>query len=309
MVALGSEEWPGTVMGALRRPATYVGAVKEVSSLLRCATRYPSGMVSMRARRAPAAGGGVHAAPVLLIHGFGHNHSGWWVLRRHLQAAGFGTVETFDYSPVARDIPGTARRLADAVEGLRRRTGADKVHIVGHSLGGLLARWYVQELDGAASVDTVITLGTPHEGTWAAWAAPGRTAAELRPGSWVVERLNRNPRADGVRWVAFYSNVDYLVQPPRSAMIRQPGLNAVNILAKDHGHVSLILSPRVARAVVEQLQAAEGVAGMGTLAGLPAPGSGAAAGSAPLASEAPTASSAPAAVARQFSIRRGAAVS
>ncbi|MHB1925441.1 MAG: esterase/lipase family protein [Acidimicrobiales bacterium] len=269
MVALETDQWPGTVMGALRRPATYVGAIKEVSSLLRCASRYPSGMVPMRARSARGAGGGAHATPVLLIHGFGHNHSGWWVLRSHLKAAGFGTVETFDYSPIPRDIPSTARRLGDAVERLRRRTGADKVHIVGHSLGGLLARWYVQELDGADVVDTVVTLGTPHEGTWAAVVAPGRTAAELRPGSWVVQRLNRHPRVDGVRWVAFYSNVDYLVQPPRSAMIRQPGLNDVNILAKDHGHVSLILSPRVARAVVEQLQAAEGVAGMGTLASLP----------------------------------------
>ncbi|HUZ43658.1 MAG TPA: alpha/beta fold hydrolase [Acidimicrobiales bacterium] len=277
-------------MGALRRPATYVGAVKEVSSLLRCASRYPGGMVSMRPGRAPASGGGAHATPVLLIHGYGHNHSGWWVLRSHLKAAGFGTVETFDYSPVPRDIPSTARRLGDAVERLRRRTGADKVHIVGHSLGGLLARWYVQELDGADSVDTVVTLGTPHEGTWAAWVAPGRTAAELRPGSWVVDRLNRHPRVEGVRWVAFYSNVDYLVQPPRSAMIRQPGLNAVNILAKDHGHVSLILSPRVARAVVQQLQAAEGVAGMGTLASLPV-----AASTPPASAQVSEASSAPAA--------------
>lgn len=277
MDLMGPESWPATMAKALGRRETYFGAGREVTSLLQCAGRYPLGLRAERPRRterrwpgeAETAGSDRHS-PVILIHGYGHNHSGWWVMRKHLRDGGFPVVESFDYSPLNEDIPATARRLADQVDALRRRTGADKVHLIGHSLGGLLARWYVQELDGAAAVDTVVTLGTPHEGTFAAYAAPGRTAAQLRPNSWIIERLAKTARrARSVRWIAFYSNVDYMIQPSRSAMITSPHLDAVNILAKDHGHVSLILSPRVARTVVAQLQVAEGVEGMAPLADLP----------------------------------------
>lgn len=277
MDLMGPERWPATVAKALGRRETYFGAGREVTSLLQCAGRYPFGLRAERPRRADRrwpgeaeTAGPERHSPVILIHGYGHNHSGWWVMKKHLREGGFPVVETFDYSPVNEDIPTTARRLAATVEALRRRTGAGKVHLVGHSLGGVLARWYVQELDGAAAVDTVITLGTPHEGTFAAYAAPGRTAAQLRPNSWIIQRLAKTARrARSVRWIAFYSNVDYMIQPSRSAMITSPHLDAVNILAKDHGHVSLILSPRVARTVVAQLQVAEGVEGIAPLADLP----------------------------------------
>lgn len=283
-----NEAWPGTLVSALRRPATYGGAAREVVSLLLCAVRYPSGFVSERVTVAPAHPpigrpvdgqrlpvrshawpGSGHDTPVMLVHGYAHNHSGWWLMRRHLQEAGFGQLDSFNYQPLLHDVPASARRLAARVEQLRRRTGAERIHVVAHSLGGLLVRWMVQELDGAAVVDTAVTLGTPHEGTLAAWIAPGRTAAQLRSGSWVVRRLQETARPSPVRWVAFYSNVDELVQPSRSAMIRHPALEAVNILAKDHGHMSLMVSPRVARAVVRQLEVAEGVAGVASVSSLP----------------------------------------
>ena len=307
----GPERWPATVAKALGRRETYFGAGREVTSLMQCASRYPLGLWAERPRRverwpgeAETAGPDRHS-PVILIHGYGHNHSGWWVMKKHLRDGGFPVVESFDYSPLNEDIPATARRLAAMVDGLRRRTGARKVHLIGHSLGGLLARWYVQELDGAVAVDTVVTLGTPHEGTFAAYAAPGRTAAQLRPGSWIIDRLAQTAgRARSVRWIAFYSNVDYMIQPSRSAMITDPQLDAVNILAKDHGHVSLILSPRVARTVVAQLQVAEGVEGIARLADLPR-AHAAHDGPTP-ASTTAAAAAAPVASVRQARTRRGA---
>lgn len=278
--------------GALRRPETYLGGARELACLLRCAAHYPAGVLAERPRTGrggidglridglridgvgpdtgPEAGERIHRTPVMLVHGYGHNRSGWWVMRRHLAEAGFAVVDSFNYLPLMHDVPAAARRLAVRIEMLRRATGSDKVHLVGHSLGGVLARWYVQELDGAAALDTAVTLGSPHEGTWTAWAAPGKTAAQMRPGSWVLRRLEASARPSAVRWVAFYSNVDELIQPSRSAMIRPPALRAVNILAKDHGHLSLMLSPRMARAVVHQLEAAEGVSEMAPLSRLPA---------------------------------------
>ena len=58
-----------------------------------------------------------------------------------------------------------------------------------------------------------------------------------------------------MRWVSYYSNLDLLVQPSRSAVIRDEALNATNVLVKDHGHLSILLSPKLARSVVDQLEA------------------------------------------------------
>jgi pimeloyl-ACP methyl ester carboxylesterase len=131
------------------------------------------------------------------------------------------------------------------------------VHLVGHSLGGVVSRWFVQELGGAEVVDTVVTVASPHHGTLAALtAAPfGRTAKQLLPGSEVVTRLNAKPLPKGVRWIAFYSNLDLLVQPGSSGKLD----GAVNVLVKDHGHLSILLSVKVARSISAQLEAAEGV--------------------------------------------------
>jgi pimeloyl-ACP methyl ester carboxylesterase len=135
------------------------------------------------------------------------------------------------------------------------------VHLVGHSLGGIIARWYVQERGGDAAVDTAITVASPHQGTLAALLPFGRTAQQLRPGSWVLRRLAQTAQPSAVRWFAYYSNIDVLVQPGRSAMITAPALGATNLLVKDHGHLSILLSPRLARSIVCQLEAAEGTAG------------------------------------------------
>jgi hypothetical protein len=84
-----------------------------------------------------------------------------------------------------------------------------------------------------------------------------------------MDRLARGARPSAVRWVAVYSNLDLLVQPCSSAMLLAPALRATNVLAKDHGHMSMLLSPPVARAVTAQLEAAEGVPGVGSLRSLP----------------------------------------
>ena len=260
------------LLTAARRPETYLSHLREAVAFARCAARYPLGISESAVRMPRATGDPSHDTPVVLLHGYGHNRSGWYVLQRHLAAAGFSTVHTMNYSPVRHDVPALARRLADTVQVLRTLTGAERVHVVGHSLGGLITRWYAQELGGGDHLSTAVTIGTPHEGTVAAWAAPGRTAQELRPGSWLIRRLAEGARPSPVRWVSYYSNTDLLVQPGVSGMLRHPALGAVNVLAKDKGHLSLMLSGGVARSVVDQLELAEGVPGVGELTGLAAGG-------------------------------------
>ena len=250
-----------SVLKALVRPGTYAGWAHELASTARCVSWYPSGVLDAVISGSEPCGDERHDTPVVLVHGYGHNRSGWLVLQHHLRRAGFTSVHTVNYTPLGRDVPQLATQLAERIELIRSVTGAPRVHVVGHSLGGVLLRWYVQEMEGADTVATAVTLASPHEGTWAAALAPGRTANQLRPDSWVVRRLARPVAPNDVRWIALYSNLDILVVPGISAMIRHPDLRATNLLVKDHGHLSAMVSPLIARAVVHQLEAAEGVPG------------------------------------------------
>jgi pimeloyl-ACP methyl ester carboxylesterase len=224
--------------------------------------RYPLGVLDAAIRTGRPSGQRELDTPVLLVHGFGHNRSGWVALDRALRRAGFTSVHTWNYNPVLHDVGELAARLGQRVELIRALTGCERVHVVGHSLGGVLLRWYVQELGGDATVGTAVTIASPHEGTELARLAFGHTAKELRPGSAVMRRLAGGVRPGTVRWIAYYSNLDGLVMPGVSAMIRAPELRAVNIFVKDQGHLSIMLARAVTGSVVEQLVAAEGGSGL-----------------------------------------------
>lgn len=248
----------GILSTALRRPETYTGHVREALATVRCAALYPLGLVETALSTGRPSGDVVHDTPVLLVHGYGHNRSGWFLLQHSLRRAGFTSIHTMNYVAWGTEgVPELAGRLAARVAAIRALTGSEKVHIVGHSLGGVLIRWYVQELGGDRCVDTAITVASPHEGTVAALAAPGPCARDLRPGSRVMRRLAAGARPCDVSWVALYSNLDLLVQPAPSARLRDPALRAENVLVKDHGHVGIMTSPVVARAIVERLELAD----------------------------------------------------
>ncbi len=242
---------------ALRRRETYVGYAREALSFAQCVARYPLGLVDDGVRAGRPSGDPHRDTPILLVHGFGHNRSGWFVINQHLRRAGYTSVHAWNYDPWRHDVPELATLLADRVEMLRAVSGSERVHIIGHSLGGILLRWYVQELGGDATVGNAISVASPHEGTRLASFVPGRTgriAAELSPGSWMLRRLDRTARPSPVRWTAFYSNLDFFVQPNSSAMIVNPALRATNVFVKDVGHLSIILSPTLARGVVDVIQ-------------------------------------------------------
>lgn len=243
----------GAISTALSREGTYRAYARELVDATRCALLYPLGVIEAAMTTGEPAGDASRDTPVVLVHGFGHNRSGWWFLDRQLRRQGFTSVHTLNYLPLVHDVPALARRLAARVEEVRDLTGQERVHLVGHSLGGVLARWYVQELGGGKTVDTAITVASPHGGTRMARAPIGRAVRDLRPGSVVLRQLDAGARPTPVRWVALYSNVDAFVVPAASAMLTHPKLRATNILVRDHGHISIMVSPAVADIVVAEL--------------------------------------------------------
>ena len=191
--------------------------------------------------------------PILLVHGLVDNRSVFTLLRRALRRRGFGQVLTLNYSPFTSDVRSAATRLADLVERTCESTGHERVHVVGHSLGGVIARYYVQRMGGDARVHTLCTLGSPHAGTTAAHLLPSRLVRQLRPGSDLVQELAAPAPGCRTRFVAFWSDLDQLIVPKRSARIDHPDLAARNVLLRGVGHMSLPIDGRVVHQIATLL--------------------------------------------------------
>lgn len=191
--------------------------------------------------------------PIILLHGLVDNGSIFVTLRRSLRRRGFGRVITLNYSPFTSDARDVARRLATLVEKTCEETGYERVHVVGHSLGGLIARYYVQRLGGDARVHTVCTLGTPHTGTRTAHLLPQRLVRQLRPSSEILAELAEPAPGISTRFVAFWSDLDELIVPKRAARIDHPDLAARNVLLNGVGHMALPLDGRVVREIATLL--------------------------------------------------------
>jgi pimeloyl-ACP methyl ester carboxylesterase len=200
-------------------------------------------------------GPGTASAPILLVHGVADNRSVFTVLRRGLRRRGLGEVHTLNYSPFTTDVRVAAATLGRAVESLAERTGYDRVHVIAHSLGGVIARYYVQRLGGDARVHTLVTLGSPHAGTRTARPWPLRLCRQLRPGSDLVAELALPAPGCRTRFVAVWSEHDQVIRPAASARVDHPDLDAHNVAVRGVGHMSLPFSRLVAYEVARALAA------------------------------------------------------
>src|SRR5689334_633788 len=128
----------------------------EVSALGAVALSMPLRFVVERQRLDPTSA----RPPVVLVHGFLGDPTNLLVMRRYLAARGVGSFATFAYAP-RLDYQRLACRLGDVVDAVCVAAGVDEVDVVGHSLGGLVAR-YLVEIAPATPVRRLVTLGAPY---------------------------------------------------------------------------------------------------------------------------------------------------
>jgi pimeloyl-ACP methyl ester carboxylesterase len=189
--------------------------------------------------------------PVLLVHGLVDNRSVFSVMKRSLRRRGFAHVCTWNYSPLLTDVARGAADLGAHIEWICEQTGHDRVHVVGHSLGGLIARYHVQRQGGDRRVESLVTLGTPHQGSVWAHVLPTALVRQLRPGSPVLQELAAPAPDCRTPVTAIYSDLDQMVLPTNSGRCDHPDLDARNVLFRGIGHMSL---PRH-RGVVDEVAA------------------------------------------------------
>jgi hypothetical protein len=189
--------------------------------------------------------------PVLLVHGLIDNRSVFSVMQRSLRRRGFAHVGTWNYSPLLTDVARGAADLGAHIEHICEQTGYDQVHVVGHSLGGLIARYHVQRQGGDGRIASLVTLGTPHQGSLLAHVVPTPLIRQLRPGSPVLQELTQPAPDCRTQITAIYSDLDQVVLPTSSGRCDHPDLAVRNLLVRGVGHMSL---PRN-RAVVDEVAA------------------------------------------------------
>lgn len=199
--------------------------------------------------------GDVEAAgtPIVLVHGIFDNRSIFTLLRRGLHRRGFGSTYALNYSALTDDIRSVAQRLGALIEQVCAETGHERVHVIGHSLGGLIGRYLVQRLGGDERVHTLVTLGTPHAGTLPARIVPLETARQMRIGSDLIAELAEPAPGCRTRLLAFWSDIDQLVIPQSHARVEHPDLKARNVLVRGVGHLSLPVDGRVVREIATTL--------------------------------------------------------
>jgi pimeloyl-ACP methyl ester carboxylesterase len=193
--------------------------------------------------------------PVLLVHGYAASESVWTPLRHALAAAGFGHIVSLTYNSFATDPETVSAELAHQALRALAATGAPRVHLVGHSLGGLIIhRALARSAALSSQAASAVTIASPHGGAHLARIAPGRCAQIMREGCGSYLPEVNAPRP--VRWLAYYSDSDLFV-PPASARLTDPRYGAANLLVPGCGHLTICRDVRLIRSLVPELVRAE----------------------------------------------------
>lgn len=206
--------------------------------------------------------GSLRRHPVLLVHGLGADKSCFNTMEAHLHRAGY-TVYSVSYSCVGSDIDACARLLEREAAWVLEETGADRVHVVAHSLGGVILRWAAAHTRMRDWLSIGITLGSPHRGTPMARLAPpglpglGKIVSQLRPGALPIGDAALG-RATGARWLAIAAENDVVV-PPRYARLPSSA-NVRNAVVHSSGHLTLTRNTHCLALILEELDAVDEMA-------------------------------------------------
>lgn len=174
---------------------------------------------------------------VVFIHGFVCNRGFWNPWMRQFRAEGI-PFAAVNLEPVFGSIDAYAPAVEAAVERVRAATGLPPV-LVCHSMGGLAARAWLRGAGAPARVHHVVTIGSPHHGTWLARFSLTANGRQMRFGGPWVTQLAQGPA--GAPFTCWYSNCDNIVFPASAATL--PG--ADNRFLRGFAHVELGFRPEV----------------------------------------------------------------
>lgn len=191
-----------------------------------------------------------NGAPVVLVHGFMCNAGYWRPMRTALAAAGITNVWAINLEPLNGNIERLADQLAARVEDICSKTGAEKVALVGHSMGGLVSRTFARRPEGQTRVAQIISMGSPYHGTIHSVFSNARNARQMRINNdWLNELNMEEEHPAAVPITSLFSYHDNIVSPQDSPMLK----HAENIGFAGIGHLGMSFSKEFQQKLVEKL--------------------------------------------------------
>jgi pimeloyl-ACP methyl ester carboxylesterase len=193
---------------------------------------------------------GVGRAPVaVLVHGLSGSTAAWSGLRDALVDQGVA-VATFGWAPFGSSIGELVRDLTAEVTQLIARVDPSSVHLVGHSLGGVLVAQALGDDRLAARVDLVVTIGAPLRGSpWACLLPFVGVVNELRGSSPRLRQIAEGRNRPPVRWLSFTSPSDVIVPAGRSTVRTIP---MEHVSVDGAGHCGMLHHPLVIERIVTE---------------------------------------------------------
>jgi len=194
----------------------------------------------------------------VFIHGFVCNRGFWlpWMARMRAEGRAYVSV---NLEPVFGPIDAYADVIEAAVQRAEALNPGAKPVLVCHSMGGLAARiWLAQRADHRDRIGGVITIASPHRGTWLAHFSRVANGRQMAPGcDWLCELERREQALAGDRayegFLCWYTNTDNIVFPASTATL--PGADNRHVAGA--AHVDLAFHPRVMGESLAKLASAD----------------------------------------------------
>ncbi|NEC10263.1 alpha/beta fold hydrolase [Streptomyces sp. SID7909] len=222
---------------ARRSPHRLVGVLAAVTVAFTLFS--PSSPAGAAETSAPARAAAVRplstSTPVVFVHGYTGSASNWTTAMSVFRLNGWSSANLFayEYDSYGNNIT-NAQGLAAFVDGVKSRTGASKVAIVNHSMGGLVSQYYLKVLGGNTSVSHLASIAGANHGTTAAGACLiYTTCQQMYPGSSFIAQITSGDETPGdTKYATWYSACDGVILPYTST--RLSGATNNNVLCQTH---------------------------------------------------------------------------
>lgn len=187
--------------------------------------------------------------PILLVHGLMDTSYKMRKIASHLRGLGW---QVFDINLTPNHGAARLEILAGQVAALIDRTfDPDRpIDLLGFSMGGLVARYYIQRLGGIDRVQRFITISTPHKGTIAAHFSMQPGCIQMRPEHEFIQDLNRDvDRLNSLNFTSLWTPFDLIILPPSSSQLGIGTERMISALT----HPWMVSDPRTLNAIVDAL--------------------------------------------------------
>lgn len=157
-----------------------------------------------------------HSHRVVLVHGMFQSGNHFRSMKRRLIHAGHEVLAPhFKPADARQGIEPLAEQLAESI----KNAWSEQPHVlIAHSMGGLICRYYMQMLDGAARCRGLATLATPHHGTALAYLYPGLGAHQMKPNSDFLRELRETEhRIAQLPLLSIRTPLDLMIVPSTSS--------------------------------------------------------------------------------------------